>query len=69
MRTYASATGRLSETEIKAFLDDHIPYRLKLLHLGLAVAPASSLAADNPGLIPLFKRAVKSRGFGVDFHG
>lgn len=43
MRELVKATELFPKDEIKRFLKRHIPYRLRLLRLGLAVAPARGL--------------------------
>ena len=71
MRTSSSATERLSATEIEAFLNIHIPYRLKLLHLGLAVAPAFSLmdSAMVEAAIVAGRQLIYFLGLNIEFQG
>jgi hypothetical protein len=61
----------LSEVERKCFLECHIPYRLRLLRLGLAVAPASGLidSAAVEAAIIAGRQLIQFLGLGIEFRG
>jgi hypothetical protein len=66
-----STTGveLLSDGVTRCFLDCHIPYRLKLLRLGLAVAPASGLidSAAVEAAIMAGRQLIQFLGLGIEF--
>lgn len=64
----------LSDADIRCFIDVHIPYRLKLLQLGLAVRDDSRLPASPSGVIDsalvesaiiVGRQLIQFLGFGV----
>jgi len=69
MRDLSISAEPLSEAEIERFLTRHIPYRLELLRLGIAAAPASSLtdSAAVEAAIIAGRQLIQFLGLGIKF--